>query len=1265
MGLMKPLRVVPVWDVIDAGDVATTRPSPGDPIGTVATRQCSAAGAQVTVQASSNTAETGATCTAAMVVTRNDATYNDIVLRTSQAISYWSSTLLVRPVLDTNITIASDIVTGYALTSSTVPAADLALIMTARPSPNVPIAGYATCLQFDQWNRCTVGLFNWVPELLNVAQASYASVIESELHTALHELTHVLGGMNPVLTTAPAGTTKSMFLSWPVTGGAASVPRLLPPGLLVKYELDTSFPTSSRTIAKVNTTNVLAVTRAAYGCPNATGMPLEDVPLGAGAHWEARLLGGEYMSYGTSSSQLIVSELTLAFLKDTGQYAVNASAGGILFPPMGAPGGDASVYGAGLYSATVAAALPTPAPPGWPLYGRGAGCAFLDGPPAAWPAAYTCPVSAQYGCTPDNRMSAVCVISGTMAKEPPFYSRYVDANGLQQVNPVNSQCSSGVSAPVPPAVASLTGTCGVPPPMAPFSTPAAAAAASGVSTATQTTTSGFSSSMDYVPVPVGYWSCNAATTTANVSVGAESSGSSLSSFTSLFGVTRDMSTFGGQARCENCRCLISSLLPLTQAVTLTQNSVYGLCYVINCYSTEYLQVGIYSSVGLASITWYRCPPAGGQINIVGYTGTITCPPAASFCAMETPSAIIYPETNFLWVMILWGGLGGSLALVLFFCACGLTRDFFVSKCKRCCGAMLFETEYVEEEVPVATGGTKRLLHVVSKRELIGGAAQLPARPSHPGNPERLPATRASWTLWTLSLVCIAGGLALAGFGGYLIGTARVGWEALLPLIGVGVGIAVIAGIGWCASRVRAEKGPSCWLSVFVGLILLVLFAVIWLIAYYFAQPSWGDFAAANYALLVPILPARCSAGSTVSAQEVSLTACLTNNLAIVGVIVTAVLVLLLVCAVAAALLLHITTFVALTLTIGTWAAAVGGVLIAVIGAYLLAILGGQGFAAVAGAGLGVGLFVALAATVGLFGIFRKSVPALLSYLAFLALVVIMLIGFCWLFLAQGAAVLAYVSAVPDAAVDTFMGALGVTASKQVLISQLSNTLLQIGISFALVLVVYFLLIGDAVAYLFFTRDEAANRWRFHEFKTRAGGNGSHPAAGVAAAAAVGASPATAKMVDAMRRSSLRSQQQSQSSDALSGGDAGADANDGGSGVAPASYSALRPAPSGALGLMSPPGLEHSVAVATKPLGPGTPAAYDPVHASTRTSDAQQLGSTSPALPQGWKAHVSESSGATYYMHEDGRCAWVAPSDPPAADAARDAPPPFSPKAAYV
>ena len=47
-----------------------------------------------------------------------------------------------------------------------------------------------------------------------------------------------------------------------------------------------------------------------------------------GAHWESRQLGAEVMSYGTLSGEVFLSDLTLAFLEDTGHYIANYSNAG-------------------------------------------------------------------------------------------------------------------------------------------------------------------------------------------------------------------------------------------------------------------------------------------------------------------------------------------------------------------------------------------------------------------------------------------------------------------------------------------------------------------------------------------------------------------------------------------------------------------------------------------------------------------------------------------------------------------------------------------------------------------------------------------------------------------------------------------------------------------------------------------------------------------------------------------------------------------------
>lgn len=91
----------------------------------------------------------------------------------------------------------------------------------------------------------------------------------------------------------------------------------------------------------VSTPRVRGEVRRAFGCDVAVGMPLEDVPGGAGIHWESRVAGPEVMSYGTSTGATYVSAVTLAFLEDTNHFVVsNAGLEGELVRRGGSIGGD-------------------------------------------------------------------------------------------------------------------------------------------------------------------------------------------------------------------------------------------------------------------------------------------------------------------------------------------------------------------------------------------------------------------------------------------------------------------------------------------------------------------------------------------------------------------------------------------------------------------------------------------------------------------------------------------------------------------------------------------------------------------------------------------------------------------------------------------------------------------------------------------------------------------------------------------------------------
>ena len=56
---------------------------------------------------------------------------------------------------------------------------------------------------------------------------------------------------------------------------------------------------------------------------------------------------------------------------------------------------------------------------------------------------------------------------------------------------------------------------------------------------------------------------------------------------------------------------------------------FGLCYLSNCYTDNYLQIGLKTSLG--GIKWFRCQEAG-DVYVSGFIGTFTCPDPADFCA---------------------------------------------------------------------------------------------------------------------------------------------------------------------------------------------------------------------------------------------------------------------------------------------------------------------------------------------------------------------------------------------------------------------------------------------------------------------------------------------------------------------------------------------------------------------------------------------------------------------------------------------------------
>ena len=539
---------------------------------------------------------------------------------------------------------------------------DLIIIMTMRPSSNSGIAGYAKCLAMDVFRRCVVGQFNWVPAVLDVATGNMPDIISKDRTTALHEVIHVLGGI------------KADSFRNKADGLAMTNAEVFNIQKATDAEDSTTWNGVERWQKLIITEKVKAVARAQFECPTLEGIPLEDQTTGANAHWEARIMGPEVMSYGSGTGESYLSDLTLAFLEDTGHYIANYSSAGRLLPVSANEIKTSSVRTTEIKARddTVAA----PRSPGYLRWGRHEGCAFVTGTADDWKRdsgnKYVCETNLAYGCSPDNRMSAVCSL--------PSYGGTKGSPSVQDYNivcdePRTSPCTHQKSNAAYPEL----------PEMYRYKM-------SGDTTGSGPFTAGFSDAMDYVPVRMGYWNCQDVkpSTTAGVGGAADSNESYPLIEKAMDAMVIDMQSFGGQTQCANCRCFESSLMEAYQGFN-PMFPKYGLCYRANCYTEDYLQFGI---DGLFGTTWYACDPAGGKMYIPGFTGSLHCPVAVDFCTMEDPSGILYGETSLWFVWLIWGAIIGVPTTILV-CGCGIhigstmfcrpQRDAMIARCKNFCG----------------------------------------------------------------------------------------------------------------------------------------------------------------------------------------------------------------------------------------------------------------------------------------------------------------------------------------------------------------------------------------------------------------------------------------------------------------------------------------------------------------------------------------------------------------------------------------------------
>jgi len=635
-GITEGIRILPVWDAIDNGDDD---------------RECHADDVGSTIP---NLVTGTHVCAEEDVVTTELREMLEV--RTDYAAEYFGEALKIKPVLD-DITVLAGLVSEFNLDEDTYEDVDLIMIMTARPAAG--LNGYARCRQFDQYGRCTVGEFNWVPTVLDPSKINEPDAIGAQRHTALHEMVHVLGGIGP----------SRVFR----TETGAEVPF---GDLWVLGDESEAYP---KKVTKCKSPKVLAWAREHFGCEELDGLTIEDQPTGKVAHWEARLLGPELMSYGTGTGETIFGDVTFAYLEDTNQYVANYSRAGRMIDTQG-DSGKQMEYKVDL-DRPEGFVAPWTRPPGFLYWGFKQGCEFVQGSGGEWSDTYFCNKNRDFDCTHDHRMSAVCSVStGWSFPNDIFSCGHCPSVGCSPTctETRNDNPLAG-------------GGYGLPTMFQYFDQAGANAAMGGAVVAGQT--GGFSSALDFVPVRLGYWNCQDTKASNGTSGGGNTGGDSVDFGSLLGGATDNMKLFGGQAYCPSCRCMKSSLKDFSSGSVNTNFPTYGLCYRTNCPTAATLQFAIESQTG-GKTTWYGCPPNGGKLYIAGFSGSIRCPIAEDFCKFEQVTGIKYSETDPFLEWIFFGTLFTMPLLIALCCLVPCCRNFWIGRCKKYCGVNHFTKEGV-------------------------------------------------------------------------------------------------------------------------------------------------------------------------------------------------------------------------------------------------------------------------------------------------------------------------------------------------------------------------------------------------------------------------------------------------------------------------------------------------------------------------------------------------------------------------------------------
>lgn len=257
---------------------------------------------------------------------------------------------------------------------------DMVMIVTTRPIASESTLAFASNCVDDSNRRPIMGFVNFNPEKLRDLSSGEEPDEDfdwgKELGTAIHEIAHALGFSG------------GKMLQFRNQYNNDSLPA---DEIIEEDDVD------GKTVRTLITPAIRDAARLQFNCPTLKGVEIEDGGEGgtAGSHWEKRQMNGEFM-IGTASRTATISNLTLAFLHDSGWY----------FPKF--ERAKPQIWGAGLDGTD--------------------GCAFASARAhscvqSAWDG-YKCSDEEERACSPDRMGKAGCSIKTYTTALPSWFAHF-------------------------------------------------------------------------------------------------------------------------------------------------------------------------------------------------------------------------------------------------------------------------------------------------------------------------------------------------------------------------------------------------------------------------------------------------------------------------------------------------------------------------------------------------------------------------------------------------------------------------------------------------------------------------------------------------------------------------------------------------------------------------------------------------------------------------------------------------------------------------